>query len=325
MPEGSQFAWSDEQQHAAPPQSGGNAFAWSDEKDTPASSGPVTLNAKRGGSSVTQPDVKAAAIDSRAKAISDKAARSLGFMAGGGLSNVAEEASGIIPAVSAGAGKLLKHGQYEAPESPIPQPKRLGEGVIEGEYLDDAPPAPSVRPSAGALPRGTYHQRGGFEPTQPALPARGTAIPLPESFNASSRPVIRTTPSEPLSPLTTRGPEPIPQPVPHSEYPPVNAPRPVRLTPEPGSPEDIAETKDIQHQMKDAAEAEDRNRLLAVQRDRFPQRTKFDLTNEPVKFTKTPGVSRPDGVKPGTVVPAAEQNLTGLLRKSLAAAKKAKK
>lgn len=104
----------------------------------------------------------------------------------------------------------------------------------------------------------------------------------------------------------------------HSAYPP-EAPSPViQRGPIPGSAEDIAETKDIQGQVRDAADAEDRARLLALTRERFPGRTKFDLTGQAVKYTKTPGVKLADKVRQ---VPGPNEDLTSLLKKSVKWAK----
>lgn len=91
----------------------------------------------------------------------------------------------IIPAAEPIAPLIprsLQPGQYEAPPSPIQPPKQLGSGVIEGEYVDSAPPP--IKPAIGNLPAGVYEARGGFEPTQTALPAK-PAIPLPEAFSSA--------------------------------------------------------------------------------------------------------------------------------------------
>lgn len=113
---------------------------------------------------------------------------------GGPAINVAPESGHAIPT----GGRALPAGQYEAPASTLPDPKQLGPGVIEGEYMDE--PAPQPAQVRGRLKAGVYQQPGGFEPNQPALPAR-KAIPLPEQFPTARQPVIRTTPSKPLEPL----------------------------------------------------------------------------------------------------------------------------
>jgi hypothetical protein len=84
----------------------------------------------------------------------------------------------------------LNPGQYEAPASPLPQQKQLGGQVLEGEYMQDAAPPPAqVR---GQLKSGVYQQPGGFEPNQPALPQRGSAIQLPASTQGARQPISRT-------------------------------------------------------------------------------------------------------------------------------------
>lgn len=97
----------------------------------------------------------------------------------------------------------------------------------------------------------------------------------------------------------------------------------------PGSKADIAETKAIQEQVRDAAEGEDRARLSQARREWFarnqPGSTKGELTgtaDRPVRYTKTPGVNVSDtGVPAGTKVPAPDEDLIPLLRKSLRAVK----
>lgn len=93
------------------------------------------------------------------------------------------EAGAATPAAAAEAAPTvrgaLKPGQYEAPASPLTEPKQLGSGVIDGEYLDEPQAAP--KPAIANLPSGAYEQRGGFEPNQPALPAK-QAIQLPARF-----------------------------------------------------------------------------------------------------------------------------------------------
>lgn len=98
-------------------------------------------------------------------------------------------------------------GQVTRP--PLGTTRQLPIPITEGEYLP-----PEVR---GALPPGQYAQppvaqqvlpRGQYATPVPAtrlaLPQRATAIRLPEAFLRRAEPVIRTTPSEPLRPLTTR-------------------------------------------------------------------------------------------------------------------------
>jgi hypothetical protein len=88
--------------------------------------------------------------------------------------------------------RSLPQGQYEAPASPLPPQGQLGEGVYEGEYMEEPPPV--IR---GQLPRGPIPQPGGFEPNQPALPARGQPIRLPAEFPPARQPIIRTTNTAP--------------------------------------------------------------------------------------------------------------------------------
>ncbi len=144
------------------------------------------------------------------------AAFTLPLMGGWGEAEAVPEASGIpAPRESAlpepepisfpRGVRALPHGQYEAPASPLPAQKQLGEGIHEGEYMEEPPPV--IR---GQLQRGAIPQPGGFEPNQPALPSRGQPIRLPAEFPPARRPVMRTTPSTPLEPLRTReiaGPE----------------------------------------------------------------------------------------------------------------------
>jgi hypothetical protein len=99
----------------------------------------------------------------------------------------------------------------------------------------------------------------------------------------------------------------------------------------PGSKADTLETRSIQEQMREAGEAEDRQRLSQNKKEWFarnqPGSTKGELTgtaDTPVKFSKTPGVKIPAAPKPGTVVPGPDQDLTDLLQRSVKAAKKAK-
>lgn len=344
----------------------------------PPSSGPATMSARRGGSTVTDiaklhgSDIMLGEPGAAERKIGEgstwqflkDAARPVAIgaavaapiatagasipvqMAVGGLSGAAQSkleggsnkeaaiSGGVgaalplaIPAASSAIRRGIGYGKTLLTKFPTAP---MGDLDFPGAHLPEAPP-PEVLQAHGLA-------QGGRPVAEPSA-ALGK-IPAPEVAPAPSRtPAWKSAEAEgiPVPSILNRQPyaqaaqlRAMPAPeapaavAPHSEYPPPTPARAVRLDPEPGSPEDIAETKDIQGQIKDAAEAEDRNRLLAVQRDRFPQRTKFDLTNQPVKFTKTPGVSRPDGVKPGTVVPAPDQDLTGLLKKSLKAAKKAK-
>lgn len=107
------------------------------------------------------------------------------------------------------------------------------------------------------------------------------------------------------------------------------------IGPKPGSVEDIAETKSLREQVREAAEREGRTILSQEKRDWFarnqPGTTKGELTgapSRPVKFTKTPGVSsaasrassgasKAPQVPVGTRVPGPEEDLTPLLKKSL--------
>ena len=92
------------------------------------------------------------------------------------------------PSQLRGPAASLPPGQYEAPASPLPPQGQLPMPVTEGEYMPE-PPAPAPR-IAGVLPRGVYHQPGGFEPNQPALPPyRGIKLPA-------------TTPGPPVSRFT---------------------------------------------------------------------------------------------------------------------------
>lgn len=104
-----------------------------------------------------------------------------------------------VAAAAPVAPRGLRAGACEAPASPLSPQPQLGEGVHEGEYMEDPPPV--IR---GQLQRGAIPQRGGFEPNQPALPAIGQPIRLPAEFPPARQPVIRTTPSAPLEPLRTR-------------------------------------------------------------------------------------------------------------------------
>jgi hypothetical protein len=104
--------------------------------------------------------------------------------------------------------------------------------------------------------------------------------------------------------------------------------RVISMRPEPGSREDILETRGIQEQMREAAEAQDRVRLSQARREWFgrnqPGATKGELTGapeRPVTYSRTPGV-RIAGPRPGTIVPAPDEDLTDLLRKSVMRAKR---
>lgn len=75
----------------------------------------------------------------------------------------------------------LRAGQYEAPASPLPPQGQLGEGVIEGEYMDEpSPPPPTIR---GALPRGQYEAPASTLPPPKLLGPARTRPPGPPPTN----------------------------------------------------------------------------------------------------------------------------------------------
>jgi hypothetical protein len=120
-----------------------------------------------------------------------------------------------LPAISSDTlpPRELPAGRYAASPSTKPAPKQLTSGVIDGEYVTE--PIAKPQPAKATLPRGVYQQPGGFEPNQPALPERGTAIALPSDFPAPRKPIIRTTETAPkqLSAAPIAKPAPPPKPI----------------------------------------------------------------------------------------------------------------
>jgi hypothetical protein len=90
----------------------------------------------------------------------------------------------------------LKSGQYEAPASPPPPQPRLGEGVYEGEYMEE-PPAPPAT-IRGALPHGQYEAPASSLPSPHQL---GSGTPeaarsaAPDGY-AAPEPATAGTPAE---------------------------------------------------------------------------------------------------------------------------------
>lgn len=128
-----------------------------------------------------------------------------------------------------------------------------------------------------------------------ARPISAPRAPLPDSFHAGPGPVIQ------------RGPIP-------------------------GSKADLAESRIIEDDVRHRALGEEQTFASQQKRDWFgrnqPGSSKSELTGQiakPVKYTKTPGVRAPEGIKPGTTVPEPNEDLTPVLEKSLAAARKKKR
>ncbi len=105
---------------------------------------PVTLGARRGGSQVTQEDVKAAAIDQNAKTISRDYAKSFPLMVGGGLSNVAEESQSLLPYLRRLGVKIFGDGNPVTPASETIQT------VAGTSSTASAAPEAAIAPTASA-------------------------------------------------------------------------------------------------------------------------------------------------------------------------------
>jgi DdrB-like nuclease len=105
------------------------------------------------------------------------------------------------PSALTGIAKMLPRGAYEQPAgNPPPDPLQLEHmQPVEGEYVQ--PPMPPIK---GLLKRGQFNvPPTGVEdmmPSQPQLPAKATAIPLPAS-SSTNQPV-----SEPIPTRSTSGP-----------------------------------------------------------------------------------------------------------------------
>jgi hypothetical protein len=172
------------------------------------------------------------------------------------------------------------------PETPTPEVLQARGLQLGGRAIED--------PSAGLSRIPVRTPAAAVEPA-PAL-ARPAEIPPPaeaapssatEAFSAGPRPVIQ------------RGPIP-------------------------GSAEDLAETRSIQDQIRDAAEREERTINSQNKREWFGRNQagtpKSELTGaaeKPVRYTSTPGIR-------GLRVPEANEDLTPILQQSLDQARAAK-
>ena len=241
-----------------------------------------------------------------------------------------------IPWGTRGAGPLALRGKMIPPEAP---------GVFPGAPLPETP-APELL-QANAL------AEGGRAPTEPAAAALGR-IPPPQLPDSAPPSIVRRPGEVPpmmIRPraFSPRNVEPIP-PRPGLMLPPgkagsmaesVSAPPPptaswppdlsssIEQRPIPGSPEDIAETRNIQEQIRDAAEAEDATRLAREKAEWFRRNTVQDTKGDLIAKAKA-AATPPDNAAISTASAStpkatpATNDLTGILKKSVAAAKRAK-
>lgn len=188
----------------------------------------------------------------------------------------------------------LPHGQYEATASPIPPQKAIGEGVLEGEYMDEpTPPPPTIR---GNLPRGQY--------AAPASP-----LPAPKQLGPGAPP-------------------------PRSEWPPAEPtprfqiPRP---SAKPTARADFLEDQGVKQGMDNYLEKQGKEVYAREPIGKSKSEMQADFNEAagkpapPVKLTKTPGVKVSS---PASKIPGGSEStddLTPILQKSLDAARKAKK
>lgn len=215
-----------------------------------------------------------------------------------------ERGSKAINAIGKGASRvrdIWKLGEPPIfPGAPLPD----NPGEFPGTPLPEAPPRELSQ--AGALMRGV---------SRPIDPAAGLG-------NIPQR----------IGPSATEAP---PKNVAPPSYPPDRASR-LQQFPIPGSPEDAMETRNIQERIREAAAGEEQSAASQEKKEWFarnqPGKTKSELTGQvakPVRYTKTSVAKGNDASKslpaPGTTEPRPDEDLTPLLRKSVAAAKSKKK
>lgn len=187
----------------------------------------------------------------------------------------------------------LPRGQYEAPASPIPPQKALGEGVLEGEYMDEpTPPPPTIR---GNLPRGHY--------AAPASP-----LPPPKQLGPGAPP-----PSSEWPPA---------EPAPRFKVPAPSASRNGRA--------DLLEDQGVQQDMKNYLENQGKQVYARepIGKSKGEMQADFNEStgkpSPPVKRTKTPGVKVSSSASKIPAGPGPTEDLTPLLQKSLEMARKKK-
>ncbi len=209
-------------------------------------------------------------------------------IAGLGLGAAAATAPAVIPPIAAAGTKLIK-----------------AHPVASMMAIEAAKKIPVIGKYASGIPSWLPLLAGG----KPAAPEAEAAEEAPIAAPPTEAPPVSipraTTPLSETAAYST-GPRPV-----------IARPGPV-----PGSPEDIAETKGIQEQIRNAAEQEGRTINSQNKREWFarnqPGKTKGELTGtpeKPVKFTKTPGIAVPAN---------PNEDLTPILKKSLEQARKKK-
>jgi hypothetical protein len=192
--------------------------------------------------------------------------------------------------------------------------------TLPGQLSREVTRAPRVAPAAPLPSRQGLMLPGKVDPAAALARPAQSGVPLPGEAlgKIPARPsLIEQMGGKPVETITERSAWP-------PERPEIFPPR----GPATGSAEDIAETRQIQDRIRNAAEGEDRSRLGIMRKDWFarnqPGLTKGELTGtpeKPVRYSKTPGVRLADKVRQasaqGTKVPGPAEDMTPLLKKSL--------
>jgi hypothetical protein len=208
------------------------------------------------------------------------------------------------PEPSAALGRIATPPVY--PGAPLPEAPPVVTNIAHGP---EAPPVEVLKARGLAA--------GGQTPPQPQASSLGT-VPV-------RTPVAVPPPNDEL-PFAGRF---------DQEPAPMAAPK--KAGPVPGSKEDLAETKAIQEQSREIGDREDRARLSQIKSDWFarnaPGKTKAELTGTARAPSNPLAGKRMDyfegGAKPsgksappaGTRIPAPDEDLVPILKKSLKAAK----
>jgi len=236
------------------------------------------------------------------------------------LRGAGKRAAAAIPAegigkaagtIGAGAAKIADVSGLGVPGKIL----RTGGAVLRG--LGKTEKAAPEAEQAGAL--GRIPTVPEAAPTMPPSNVRGPGEIAPEAIRPRAYSARTAEPIPPRQGLMLPAPKPIQTPIeaapikpaPRAAWPPERTPS-LKLQPEPGSVEDLAETKRIQEQVRDAAEMEDRTRLSREKREWFgrnaPAKTKGEMIQE-AKPTVSSG-------KPGAKI--VEGDLTADWQKALA-------
>lgn len=183
--------------------------------------------------------------------------------------------------------------RYEPPSEPEPLPARTGPLLLKGQTATPEQLNPSLTSPSRSLPGQISAERiygPRPEPAQGIPPRQG--LMLPGEVSTPQLPFLRKAPPEPLADSAAYNTGPGPS---------------VQWGPKPGSPEDLAESRAIEDQVRSAADQE-QNTFESQQRKEWfrrndPSTAKSDLTGQPaapVKYGKPRAKTNQGSPSPST-------------------------